>query len=88
MLAFSKNERRLLIVRVRLVFFSAAASEIPEARLVRDLIFTFQGIDGTFIKYDRTADMYRVVAEVRRCFRKGRVHIDCSSESCNAVRVR
>ena len=46
------------------LILNSAASEIPEARLVRDLIYTFQGIEGSFIKFDRTSDSFRVVAEV------------------------
>ena len=41
----------------------AAIHEVPEARLVRDLIYTFQGIDGTYIKFDAHADAYRVAAD-------------------------
>jgi gamma-tubulin complex component 3 len=32
--------------------------------LVRDLIYTFQGVDGSYIKYDAQSDSYQVDAEV------------------------
>jgi gamma-tubulin complex component 3 len=38
--------------------------EIPEEALVRDVLYCLQGIDGRFVKYDRTADGYGVVPEV------------------------
>ena len=36
----------------------AAAAELSEERLVRDLIYTFQGIDGQFVKFDSKRDGY------------------------------
>ena len=41
-----------------------ASSDIPEPLLLRDLLFTFQGIDGTYIKYHAQSDAYHIVAGV------------------------
>ncbi|EGC38619.1 hypothetical protein DICPUDRAFT_148636 [Dictyostelium purpureum] len=34
--------------------------EIPEHILIRDIIYVFQGIDGTFIKYNKKSDSYSI----------------------------
>lgn len=39
-------------------------AEISEARLVRDVLFTFQGIDGVYIKYSEPNHAFLVTAEV------------------------
>lgn len=38
--------------------------EVPEAVLLKDIIYTFQGIDGHFIKYNQTLDSFAVVPDV------------------------
>ena len=41
-----------------------AAYEVSEALILRDLIYTFQGIDGKYIKFDQEQDGFRVDPEV------------------------
>nr|XP_054771270.1 gamma-tubulin complex component 3 homolog [Lytechinus pictus]XP_054771271.1 gamma-tubulin complex component 3 homolog [Lytechinus pictus] len=38
--------------------------EVAEKTLVHDLIYVFQGIDGKMIKYDATADAFRISSEL------------------------
>ena len=42
------------------VLSHAAASEITEAALLRDILFVFQGIDGRYIRFDPVADRYSI----------------------------
>ena len=35
--------------------------EVPESLIVRDVVFAMQGIDGQFVKFDKTVDGYTVV---------------------------
>jgi gamma-tubulin complex component 3 len=37
-----------------------SSRQIPEAALLRDMMFIFQGIDGTYIRFDSEADTYIV----------------------------
>ena len=41
-----------------------ASYEVSEALILRDLIYTFQGIDGKYIKFDQDQDGFRVDPEV------------------------
>ena len=41
-----------------------ASYEVSEALIVRDLIFTFQGIDGKYIQFNQDQDGFRVDPEV------------------------
>ena len=41
-----------------------ASYEVSEALIVRDLIFTFQGIDGKYIHYNQDEDGFRVDPQV------------------------
>ena len=41
-----------------------ALYEVSEALIVRDLIFTFQGIDGKYIQFNQDQDGFRVHPEV------------------------
>lgn len=38
--------------------------EITEKLLLRDILFVFQGIDGKIVKYESTADLYRIGPEI------------------------
>lgn len=42
----------------------SASFEIPEAELVKDLVYVFQGIEGKWIKFDASKDAYKVDAQV------------------------
>ncbi|KAN0047476.1 hypothetical protein ACTA71_001858 [Dictyostelium dimigraforme] len=35
-------------------------NEIPEHLLIRDIIYVFQGIDGTYIKYNKQSDSFKI----------------------------
>ena len=41
-----------------------AMYEISEALLLRDVVFVFQGIDGQYIKFDKTTGSYLVDSKV------------------------
>ena len=46
-----------------------AASEMPEAELLKDVIYAFQGIEGKWIKLDASRDGYRIDSQVTdSCF--------------------
>ncbi|CAC5369535.1 TUBGCP3 [Mytilus coruscus] len=34
--------------------------ELPESELIKDIVYTFQGIDGKWIKFDPSKDAYRI----------------------------
>jgi gamma-tubulin complex component 3 len=37
-----------------------ASYELPESELIKDIVYTFQGIDGKWIKFDPSKDAYRI----------------------------
>ena len=43
---------------------ASAASEVPEAALVRDLIYVFQGVDGQYVRYHSVEDAFCVDHQV------------------------
>lgn len=46
------------------VVICVVVAEISEARLVRDVLFTFQGIDGVYIKFDDSLQAFAVTSSV------------------------
>lgn len=44
--------------------FILASCEIPESLIIRDVIFAFQGIEGKFIKYDSTKEVFTIDPQV------------------------
>jgi hypothetical protein len=46
-------------------FFTFSASEeLPEAVIIRDLVYAFQGIEGRWIRFDPTKEGYRINPKV------------------------
>ena len=45
-------------------FIILASFELPESVLVRELVYAFQGIEGTYIKFDKLKEGYRIAPEV------------------------
>ena len=41
-----------------------ASYEVPESLLLREILYTFQGIDGKYIKYDLARDAFKIDPEV------------------------
>jgi gamma-tubulin complex component 3 len=37
---------------------------LPESELIKDIVYTFQGIDGKWIKFDPSKDAYRIDSQV------------------------
>jgi hypothetical protein len=58
------QRKRTLIEPTRFQLEENMSSETSEQYLIRDVIYTFQGIDGTFIKYSERANGYIVVPTV------------------------
>ena len=46
------------------LFNFLATYELPEFALVRELVYVFQGIEGRYIKYDASADQFKVDSQV------------------------
>lgn len=44
--------------------FVSASEELPEAVIIRDLVYAFQGIEGRWIRYDPTKEGYRINHQV------------------------
>ena len=44
--------------------YFSANYELPEFALVRELVYVFQGIEGRYIKFDETADQFKVDSKV------------------------
>lgn len=44
--------------------FIVASLEIPEAELVKDLVFISQGIEGKWIRFDASKDAYKADKQV------------------------
>ena len=42
----------------------ATDGDVPEANLLRDLLYVFQGIDGHVIRYDASSDHYLIDKKV------------------------
>lgn len=59
----SRNEHGLSSEMEQLVAENTSF-EVPELRLLRDVIYALQGVDGRYIKYDSQRDCYSVVPEV------------------------
>ena len=55
---------RVLSYIVHFCLPSIASYEVSEALIVRDLIFTFQGIDGKYIHFNKAEDGFRVDPQV------------------------
>ena len=41
-----------------------ASYELPEAELIKDLVYAFQGIEGKWIRFDTSKDGYRIDSQV------------------------
>ena len=44
-----------------------ASEELPEAVIIRDLVYAFQGIEGRWIRFDPTKEGYRINPQVYLC---------------------
>lgn len=44
--------------------FVSASEELPEAVIIRDLVYAFQGIEGRWIRFDPTKEGYRINHQV------------------------
>ena len=44
--------------------YITASYELPESELIKDIVYTFQGIDGKWIKFDPSKDAYRIDSQV------------------------
>ena len=62
---FQRNEA-LCYFYIHCTFVNSflASYELPEFALVRELVYVFQGIEGRYIKFDETADQFKVDSEV------------------------
>lgn len=47
--------------------FVSASEELPEAVIIRDLVYAFQGIEGRWIRFDPTKEGYRINHQVTWC---------------------